>query len=92
VTKPQDVSKTKSFSVPPSPFNSIKLELAIILIVGGLLILAMDSITQDLVLQITLLFVAGLSGMVWLGWRTRKVLNHHAKEPTPERESGDGGR
>lgn len=75
--------KQKSFSVAPSPFNPIKLELGIIIVLGILLVLVLNSITQNLTLQFAILFGAGAVGMVWIVWRTKSILrNQNPKHPT----------
>jgi len=89
VTNPQTSQKNKSFSVAPSPFNSIKLELAIVMVVGGLMLAAVDSITQDLILQISILLIAGLLGMAWIIWRTRKQLKRHGKTTSNSHHSAE---
>jgi hypothetical protein len=89
VTKYQASRKNKSLSVAPSPFNSIKLELAVVFILGGLLLAVLDSITQDLFLQISILFGAGLTGMVWIIWRTYGLLKHYSKVSSSEHQSAD---
>jgi hypothetical protein len=89
VTKHQASRKNKSLSVAPSPFNSIKLELAVVVILGGLLLVALDSITEDLFLQISILFAAGLIGMVWIIWRTFGLLKHHSKVSNSDHQSAD---
>jgi len=82
------IKKSKSFGVSPSPFNAIKLELGIVIVVGALLLIGVDSITDDILIQIGLLFVAGVSAMVWIIWRTHNVLKRHSKMP-PEINSNN---
>ena len=89
MTKPPAGQNSKSFSVAPSPFNAIKLELAILIIVGGLMLMALDSITQDLLLQISLLFISGMLGMAWIMWRTYRLLKLHRDASTVDRDSLD---
>ena len=86
MTKPEQenshkIKTSKSFGVAPSPFNAIKLELGIVIVVGVLLLIGVDSITQDILIQIGLLFVAGVSAMVWIIWRTHNVLKRQSKMP-----------
>lgn len=81
--------KTTPFRIAPSPFNAIKLELGIVIVMGALLLIALDSITEDALLQLSVLFVAGLLGMFWIMWRTHKVLKRQIKLP-PTGESTDG--
>lgn len=64
----------KSFGVAPSPFNAVKLEVALLLIMGLLLLVGLDSITQNTLIQFAVLFIFGVIGMVWLMWRTRRVV------------------
>ena len=89
VTRPQEISpqeenrqnssqldsnKSNTFGVAPSPFNGIKLELGIVIVVAALLLIGVDSITQDRLIQIGVLFLAGASAMVWIIWRTRRII------------------
>jgi hypothetical protein len=81
--RPHESKKRNVFGVAPSPFNGIKLELGIVIIVGMVLIIGIDSITHDTLIQIGLLFIAGTSAMVWIIWRTRRILkrqNHNQIE------------
>jgi hypothetical protein len=64
----------KGFGVAASPLNSVKFELGVILCVGALLWLAVDSITADLGRQLLILVAYGMAGMVWLIYRTRRVM------------------
>ena len=67
-------SRHQGLSVAPSPFNAVKLELAVILIVGLLLWIAVDSITNSDVTQIVILLVFGVFGASWLILRTHILL------------------
>ncbi|WP_455212684.1 hypothetical protein [Kaarinaea lacus] len=87
--KLHELKKVKSFGVAPSPFNAIKLELGIVIVVGVLLLIGVDSITQDPLIQMSLLFMAGVLSMVWIIWRTRNVLKSQSKEP-PKTNSDKG--
>jgi len=62
------------FGVHASPFNGVKLELAIILILGALFWLVLDSITNNEITQIGLLLLFGILGAVWLVIRTRILI------------------
>ena len=64
---------TKTFTVAPSPFNSIKFELGVILLVG-LLLLAHGRVIGSAGLQLLLLAAYGIIGMAWLIVRTRRIL------------------
>jgi hypothetical protein len=87
--KPHESKQINAFSVAPSPFNAIKLELGIVIVVGVLLLIGVNSITHDTLIQIGLLFIAGASAMVWIIWRTRKILKRQSHRPT-ESDSNDG--
>ncbi|KPJ91198.1 MAG: hypothetical protein AMJ53_12150 [Gammaproteobacteria bacterium SG8_11] len=80
--KPLETAKEKSFGVAPSPFNAIKLELGIFIVIGALLLLGVDSITQNTFIQIGLLLIAGVFAMVWIIWRTHKILHRQTTTPT----------
>ncbi len=67
-------SAGKGFGVAASPLNSVKLELGIILFVGLLLWLAVDSITADFANQLLILAFFGGVGALWLVFRTRRTL------------------
>ena len=68
-------SKKKAFSVNASPLNPVKLELVIILLVGVLLWLLVDSITKNQAAQIAILFLYGIVGALWLLYRTRSIVS-----------------
>jgi hypothetical protein len=73
------------FGVPASPFNGVKLELGVALVVGVVLWLAADSITDDLGGQLLLLTGYGLLSMFWLVARTRRVLSRIERlDPTTD--------
>lgn len=65
---------TDGFGVAASPLNKVKFELGIIICMGALLWLAVDSITAHVGAQLLILLVYGLSAMVWLIVRTRKIV------------------
>ena len=66
--------RKRGFSVAPSPFNPVKLELGIILILWILVWLILDSITKNNGIQILILFIFGVSAMCWLVLRIRRLL------------------
>jgi len=86
--KPGDHSTKKSFSVNASPLNPVKLELAIILLVGLLLWLLLDSITESQSAQIAILFLYSFLGAIWLLLRTRYVVlrtKNNNRSDSPQR-------
>ena len=64
----------KGMTVAPSPFNEVKLDLGIILAVGGLLLLAQGRVLDSLLLQLLVLVSYGLIGLIWIVVRTRQVM------------------
>ena len=68
-------STTKGFGVAASPFNGVKIELGVVLILGLVLWLAADSITASIATQLLLLVSYGLISASWLIIRTRHVLH-----------------
>ena len=64
----------KTFTVAPSPFNTVKFELGVILILGILLVLVHSRITSSTKLQFLLLSAYGILGMVWIVIRTRRIM------------------
>ncbi|WP_455202742.1 hypothetical protein [Kaarinaea lacus] len=78
--KNSDQHDNKGLSVAPSPFNAVKLELAIILIAGILLWAVVDSITPSDSAQIGILMIFGLLGAIWLIIRTRYLSQRIVKK------------
>jgi len=79
MTDPGDNIKNKNsplqgLSVAPSPFNAVKLELAVIIIIGLLVWIAVDSITTSDAAQIVILLLFGVLGAAWLIFRTYRVV------------------
>lgn len=68
------VTGGKGLTVAPSPLNEVKLDLGIILAVGVLLLLVQERVVDGLPLQLLLLLSYGLSGMVWIVIRVRRVM------------------
>jgi len=64
----------QTFTVAPSPFNSIKFELGVILLIGLLLLLVHGRVIGSPRLQLLLLVAYGIIGMAWLIVRTRWIL------------------
>lgn len=69
----------KAFHVAPSPLNEVKLELVIILLLGFVLWIVMDSITNSDLTQISVLFLFSAIGALWVVLRIR-YLSKQANE------------
>lgn len=63
----------RGFTVAPSPFNSVKLELGVILVAAVALGAGIDRLISDPLLQMVALGAAGIVAALWLFWRTRLV-------------------
>lgn len=85
VENSRSVTGGKGMTVAPSPLNEVKLDLAIILVVGGLLLLVQGRLLDSLLAQLLVLASYGVLGMLWILIRTRKVLQRSTRgqEPRP---------
>lgn len=82
----------RSFTVKASPFNVVKFDLAIILILGVLLFLVHDLLVTDELTQLAVLAGYGLLAMAWLLVRTRRVsreLSEKAESIEPSSQQQD---
>ncbi len=71
---PKIACPRRRFSVEPSPFNGVKLELGVILVAGGLLAALLERLASGAPAQFALLGGYGVAGMLWILVRTRRVL------------------
>ena len=79
VKESSSVTGGKGMTVAPSPLNEIKLDLGIILTVGGLLLLVQGRIVESVPVQLLVLVSYGLLGLCWIVIRTRKVMAEIAR-------------
>jgi hypothetical protein len=63
----------RSFTVKASPFNAVKLDVALIVIIGVMLVLVHGRLVQNSLGQLALLAGYGVAAMVWIVVRTRRV-------------------
>lgn len=80
--EPVPATPKTGFGVAASPFNGIKIELGIVILIGFVLWLAADSITGSLATQLLLLVSYGLISAFWLIFRTRRVLQRWNNQKT----------
>ena len=73
---------TQGFGVSASPFNGVKLELGVSLLLATLLWLAADSITSSTVEQLLMFLGFGLISASWLIFRIRTVLRQCESSPS----------
>ncbi len=76
----RSVTGGQGFGVAASPLNEVKLDLAIILVVGALLLLVQGRVVEGLGLQLLLLSSYGLLGMAWIIIRARRVVARLAQD------------
>ena len=76
----RSVTGGKGMTVAPSPLNEVKLDLAIILVVGVLLLLAQGRLLDGLLAQLLVLASYGVLGMLWIVIRARKILRRIARD------------
>jgi len=71
-------------TVPASPLNAVKLDLAIILFLSVLVWLLVSYLVEGIFIQILYLAGFGLVSMLWLIVRTRRVLKSIVDVPVDE--------
>ncbi len=70
----QSLARTgRGFTVGASPFNTVKVDLAIILFVGFVLFLVHEALSSNPLIQLGILSLYGLGSMVFLLSRVRNV-------------------
>ncbi len=72
--------KRRTVTVAPSPFNGIKFELGIILLLLPLIWVVVERLVADTLLEFALLLAAASLASAWLVWRTRTVLRRLERE------------
>jgi len=63
----------KGFTVQASPFNAVKLDLALIVVVGVVLLVVNDHLTQNRFGQFLLMAGYGVAAMFWVVIKTRRI-------------------
>jgi len=64
----------KVFTVRASPFNAIKLDLALILVIGIVVLVVHERLVEGQLGQLSIIVGYGLAAMFWIVMRTRRVL------------------
>lgn len=77
----RSVTRGRGVTVAPSPLNEVKLDLAIILCVGVLLLLVQGRVVESLWVQFSILFTYSLLGMAWIIIRTRRIMARLRRDP-----------
>jgi len=78
--KPPATQPIKGFGVAASPFNQVKIELGLALILGIVLWLAAESITASITAQLLLLAGYGLISASWLIFRTQRIAQQYDEQ------------
>lgn len=79
--------RRKVFTVQASPFNAIKLDLALILVVGIVVLVVHDRLIEHQLGQLLIIIGYGVTAMLWVVVRTRRVLKKHDQTILPEPDS-----
>ncbi len=79
----------KGFTVQASPFNVVKFDLALIVVVGLMLLLVHDRLIDHQLGQVLTLLGYGCLAMCWIVFRTRRVASQLADDDT-NTSVGDG--
>lgn len=83
--------KRKGFTVSASPFNAVKLDLVVVLIVGVVLVLLLERLFNTPLWQFALIAGYGLVAALWLLIRVKGIERQLARQqPAPVREDKDG--
>lgn len=69
--------KKGGFTVQASPFNGVKLDLALILVMGVAVWMIHERVTDNVLGQLLLLIGYGVLAAVWVVFRTRRVAARH---------------
>ena len=69
----------QGFTIAASPLNPVKFELGIILFIGFFLLISVQGFTKSSAVQLGVLAGYGTVSMVWLIYRTRKILRESEK-------------
>lgn len=70
----QPVGRQPGFGVAASPFNAVKLDLGVIMVLGFVLLLLNGYLGGSEVFRIGVLLAYGVAGMLWLVCRARRVM------------------
>lgn len=65
----------KGVEVKASPLNAVKLDLALILVMGVLLFFVIGTVVTSVWIELLVLFLYGIAAMAWVVSRTRRVVS-----------------
>jgi len=67
----------RNFTVSASPLNPVKFELGIILFIGFFLLISVQGFAKSPLAQIGILVAYGTVSMLWLIYRTKKLVEQN---------------
>ena len=70
----------RGFTVAASPFNSVKLDLALIIIVAVVVVLVHKHLAESFLSQLAILAGYGFISMAWLILKTRRISRRMAEK------------
>ncbi len=72
--------KKRSFTVQASPFNGVKLDLALIAVVGLVVWMVHDRLIDNALGQLLFLATYGVLAGVWVIRKTRRIVGRHVPD------------
>jgi len=82
----------KGITVQASPFNAVKLDLALIVIVGIVVLVVHDRLLENQLGQLAMVVGYGVVAMLWIVIRTRRVLRSLDHALDSSQAESDAGR
>ena len=77
----------RTFTVKASPFNAVKLDVALIVIVGVVLVLVHGRMVQNPLGQLALLAGYGVVSMLWVVTKTRRISRRLAENEVRQQDT-----
>jgi len=74
--KGQSLSRAqKGFTVAASPLNGVKVDLAVVIVLGILLLITHGLLSESTLVQLAILLGYGLTAMAWIVLKTRRLMS-----------------
>ncbi len=68
----------KGFTVAASPLNGVKVDLAVVIVVGVVLLFTHTLLSESSLVQLSILFGYGVLAMLWIVLKTRRLVSNLA--------------
>ena len=79
--RPMSITRKRGgWAVAPSPFNAVKLELGVALLIGLLLLLVSGRLPGGAAGQLLILLGYGTAASLWIVWRVRRTLRRGGRD------------